>query len=87
MDITNVLVCKSLGEAEVWYKKLKKYCVQSDFHKDYRTAGVLGKGSFAKVYDAYKKIKYKRVAIKSMRKSHLMKDKFVAVSFTLSTLA
>ena len=79
LETTQVLICQTQSECELWYKKLKAYCVQFDFHKDYRTARLLGKGSFSKVYGGCKKRNMKRVAIKTMRKEHFENDKFVSV--------
>jgi len=70
-----MLVFEKDSDCELWYKKLKSFCVQEDFHSDYKMSVKLGHGSFSKVYDAVHRKKLKRVAIKSLRKADLEKDK------------
>lgn len=73
--ITYTLLCPSEIEWEVWTKKLKAYTVQTDFHKDYITEKLLGRGSFSKVYNGYRRSKPKRVAVKTIRKSNMQENK------------
>eukprot|EP00826_Nyctotherus_ovalis_P018753 TRINITY_DN1565_c0_g1_i8.p3 TRINITY_DN1565_c0_g1~~TRINITY_DN1565_c0_g1_i8.p3 ORF type:complete len:159 (-),score=46.77 TRINITY_DN1565_c0_g1_i8:894-1370(-) len=51
------------------------YTVQTDFHKDYITEKLLGRGSFSKVYNGYRRSKTKRVAVKTIRKSNMQENK------------
>ncbi len=67
---------------EEWNKLLGKYCVHTAFFKNYRIVSTIGEGSYSVVYEAYQARKFKRVAVKSVSKALLQKDKRFSVSPT-----
>lgn len=70
LKVTHVFYFRSIELASAWRKKLKKFCIQVNFYKNYEISELLGDGTFSKVYGGYHLVKRKRVAVKTIRKVH-----------------
>jgi len=53
---------------DTWYEALKKICVLTTFHDDYKAIKMIGRGSFAKVYLVESKTTGKSFAVKAFTK-------------------
>ena len=69
----------SSEESEKWYKQLGNFCVRTNFQKEYKVMNIIGEGSFSIVYEAYMVRKFKRVAVKCVRKGLLHSNKALSV--------
>lgn len=78
--ITYPFYCETQKESLEWFKKLQKFSVQEDFSDKYKIMQPIGEGSFSVVYEAYEVKKFKRVAVKSIKKDLLINNKQAAVS-------
>ena len=67
----------------IWRKDIGKFCIYTNFDKDYKLSNKIGEGSFSQVYEAYKLRGFKRVAVKIVSKKQLMSRKAFAVKLHL----
>jgi serine/threonine protein kinase len=73
-------------ECEEWFNELCNFGVQTNFKKQFQISGVLGKGSFGVVYNAFNVKKFKRVAIKSIDKQMILKNAIHSVRLMLTLI-
>lgn len=74
--ITKIFL-KGRNEKKIWRNALKKICIMKDFHKKYKSAGILGKGSYARVIRVVDKKSRKKFAVKIFSKSKVIETKKV----------
>jgi len=57
-----------------WYKNLSIFCIQTNFKRHYQVTDILGKGSFAIVYNGLCIQNFQHVAIKTILKETILKN-------------
>lgn len=56
---------------DAWKSCLRTFCILDNFHEAYAVSKMIGKGSFAKVYQATKKENNVTYAIKAFSKTYM----------------
>lgn len=56
-----------------WYEALKEYCVLLDLKSEYEIGNIIGRGTFAKVYEVKHIQSKKKFALKTIEKKILSK--------------
>ena len=65
------LIAKNEDDKSKWIAALAKVAVRSDFHTQYKVISVIGKGSFAKIYNAKNTTTGQIVAVKAFSKEEI----------------
>jgi len=56
-----------------WFDCFKQYCIRQNLKRNYSIGSLLGKGTFAKVYDVVHNETGQRYALKTLEKKTLVK--------------